>query len=142
MNDDIQEIISRIEHFEPTDDGWLELDGLIQRLLAFEHPERGIDALLGVLERFPEGDGYGVFWSILHALESLPGYQNKLVESVLRRPSEMTVTMINRMLNAGLTEVGGTNLLILLENVARNQTYPAAIREEAKGYIEWQNRRI
>lgn len=142
MNEDIREIISKIEGFEPTDEGWLELDALIQRLLASEHPERGIDALLGVLERFPEEDGYGVFWSILHALESLPGYQNKLIESVIRSPSEMTITMINRMLNSGLTEVDGTNLLKLMENVATNQNYSASIREEAKGYIEWQNSRI
>jgi hypothetical protein len=54
---------------------------------------------------------------------------------------EMTVTMINRMLNSDVAEVEGTNLLTLLENIAGNQSYSPSIREAAQGYVEWQNGR-
>jgi hypothetical protein len=115
-----------------------QLEDTLNRLFASENPELGIDALLRVFERFPDTDGQGVFWSIVHGLESLPDYEEKLIESVRRRPSQFSLLMVNRMLNAGMARVRDTNLLSVLKDVAADERQPEEIREEARDFIEWQ----
>src|SRR6266699_3425150 len=74
--------------------------------------------LFQIFERFPERDGFGVFWSILHGLEAVSGYEPLLLESVERAPSEFTVRMINRMINAGELRIGSRDLMSVLEGTA------------------------
>ena len=65
--------------------------------------------MLRVFERYPDEDGAGVFWSIVHGLEALPGYEPFLVESYSKRaPSEFGVIMLGRILNSGQREIAGT----------------------------------
>ena len=98
--------LARIEAFRPSpaDDNWRELDAHLVALgpltLATVAP------LLRVFERFPRHDGHGVFWTILHAIEAVPGYEPILVEHVMRAPTEMGITMLQRLINAGITHVG------------------------------------
>lgn len=98
--------LARIESFCPSsrDDNWRELDEHVQALGALTLA--AIPTLLRVFERFPRHDGHGVFWTILHAIESVPGYEPLLVEHVMRTPTEMGVTMLQRLVNAGTTHVG------------------------------------
>lgn len=117
-----------------------ELERGVQQLLACENAELGVEALLRVFERFPDKDGYGIFWGIVHGLESLPGYEGKLIESVRRRPSEFSLLMVNRMLNGGMTEVEGVNLLGVLRDVAGDERQPEGIRAEARDFVEFQER--
>lgn len=116
------------------------LEANLTQLFASENPELGIDALLRVFERFPEKDGFCIFWSILSGLESLPDYEGKLIASVRRQPSRFGLLMVNRMLNAGITEVEGVNLLSLLKGVAADESQSEELREEARDFIEWQER--
>lgn len=98
--------LARIEAFRPspTDDNWRELDAHLLALgpVSLVH----VPSLLRVFERFPRHDGHGVFWAILHAIEAVPGYEPLLVEHVMRTPTEMGVTMLQRLINAGTTHVG------------------------------------
>lgn len=143
MGDSIQDIISILDGINSVEESaeLAKLDGAVNSLFASGHPEFGIRALLHVFERFPDKDGYGVFWSILHGLESLPGYEEPLVESVRRQPSEFSLLMINCLLNAGRTHVNATDLFGLLSEVAGDPHYPASIRKEAEDFIEWQRGR-
>ena len=92
-------------------------------------------------ERFPEGDGSGVFWTILHGLEGQSGSDVLTVASVRRKPAEFPVLMVNRLLNAGVTSVGGVDLLDLLRSVAADPECAASVRESAAEYLEYQSRR-
>jgi hypothetical protein len=79
----------------------------------FQSPEaeKAVGAMLRVFERFPTGDSHGVFWSILHGLEAHSGrYEFQLIESVRRAPAEFSLIMLNRMINAGETELAGESL--------------------------------
>lgn len=67
-------------------------------------------ALLRVFERFPDEDGAGVFWSIVHGLEALSGYEKHLVAAVQRHPTDFTVIMVRRLINAGSQEIDGVKL--------------------------------
>jgi hypothetical protein len=51
-----------------------------------------------VFERFPDEDGAGVFWSIVHGIESLDvDYEQTLRASLARRPSRMGQIMLRRL---------------------------------------------
>src|SRR5687768_10480129 len=45
------------------------LDQLVDSFFADPRAAEHVDVWFRFLERFPEDDGFGVFWSILHALE-------------------------------------------------------------------------
>ena len=129
------EVVGDIRSFRPVNNNWLALDGLLAELWAAGEPAKYIRDLLAVFERFPEHDGFGVLWSVLHGLESLPGYERELVQSVQRHPSDMGVCMVGRMLNSGLTQIEGHSLVELLRTVAVSNGVPASIRVSAADWV-------
>ena len=130
------EIAAAIDQFQPQDEEWLELDELLEDLFESESPASGIPAMLRVFERYPTEDGAGVFWSIIHGMESLPDYEPLLVESVQSAPSESGLTMVNRLLNSGVTQINSLKLVQLFEQTAQNQSAPAEVRESARRFLK------
>jgi hypothetical protein len=94
------------------------------------------DALLQLYERFPEHDGFGVFWSVLHFLEACSGYEEALVRSVLREPVEFNLTMVNRLLNAGTHEINGQSLVALLISAEQSSEAGERAKQVARHFIE------
>ncbi|MGW8392108.1 hypothetical protein [Pseudoduganella sp. HUAS MS19] len=94
--------------------------------------------LLGVFERFPNDDGFEGFWQILHLIERAGGYESALVDSVRRSPGEFNLTMINRLLNGGIENVGAQSLLSLLEEVARTEQADPESAQWAMHFLEYQ----
>jgi hypothetical protein len=129
------DIVEDIRCFEPTGGNWLALDRLLGELFQAGAGPLGIDAMLGVFERFPADDGAGVFWGIVHGLESLPGYEGEVIKSVCRAPSEFSVLMIGRLLNAGVEEVGDVRLVPLLREVAGRQDAAPEARRVAQEFL-------
>lgn len=100
MGAELTSLLARIESIRNVDDesDLMTLDASVRELFQLPDAEMGIDTLLRVFERFPTKDGFGVFWSIVHGLESLAGrYEPKLVASVRRAPSGFSVMMVNRL---------------------------------------------
>ena len=95
----LDEILLDIARFQPTDDLWLPLDQLLSELWSIGTPPfESLPVLFGVFERFPNSDGAGVLWSIVHGVESLPyDYDLPLRESHKRVASEMAETMLVRL---------------------------------------------
>ena len=143
MADNLQTIIAALDGITSVNDEaqLAILDNAIQSLMVSDHPELGTRAMLGCFERFPDDDVYGVFWTILHGLESVPGYESALVESVRRHPSLFGLTMINRILNAGGSVINGIDLLALLQDVSQRSDLSEVIKNEAKEFVMWQHSR-
>lgn len=139
----LQNIIATIENIKSAEDAeeLRRLDSAVVELFQSEHPEYGLQSLLGVFERFPDKDGYGVFWGTLHGIESIVGYEHALIESVKRQPSEFSLLMINRLLNAGRLNVSDADLMSLLEEIANGTNNAESIREDAKKYLAYQRGR-
>lgn len=95
-------------------------------------------SLLGVLERSPLDDGFESFWSIVHFLEACEGYEPHLVESVLRNPAELTLTMLHRLWNAGFRECHGRSYSSVLAGVAVDVAAAPRLRELARGFLKHQ----
>jgi len=103
------------------------------------YPGKNItESLLGVFERFPDEDGFDVFWSILHALESREGYEKSLVVSVKRNPHEMSVLMLNRILNADVFKIGNESIIDILSMISKSSVVSNEIKEQAIEFIEYQ----
>ena len=124
---------------DPQDEDQLDqLEDLIRLATPEQCGAEVLRSLFSVFERFPEEDGYGVFWSILHLLESCNGCNEALIESVERAPVEFNLRMVNRLLNSGIKQVDGRSLIQLLTNVAEDPDVKPSIRNTANGYLAHQ----
>jgi hypothetical protein len=122
-------IVEGIRRFEPTGGDWLALDRLLGELFQAGAGPLGIDAMPGVLERFPADDGAGVFRGIVHGRESRPGYEGEVIKSVRRARCEFSALMVGRLLNAGVEEAGDVRLVpVLREVTGRRDATPEARR--------------
>lgn len=136
MSRPISTICTAIESFRPADGEWLPLEKLLTE--AFEHSESpaAFSSLLDVFRRFPDDDGAGVFWTIVHGLEAQGGYEVQLVDAVRRQPTQMSVMMVNRMLNGGVRQIGDVSLLSLLHAVAGDKNVSHAVRADASRFAD------
>jgi hypothetical protein len=140
MSLEVHDIVANLDDIKSLEhpDELQQLDLKVNQLFSNENPEFGISALLRVFERFPKHDGFGIFWSIVHGLESLSGYEPLLIESVKRQPSLFGLLMINRLLNGGFPNIQGEDLLNVLKEAATDESQTEEIRAEARHFVDWQ----
>lgn len=94
----IDDILRDIQAFRPADGVWVPLDDLLTELWEAGVPKRALPVLFGVFERFPDDDGAGVLWSIVHGVEGLDlDYGPLLRDSLARQPSHMGEVMLQRL---------------------------------------------
>ena len=94
----LDEILRDIETFHPTHGAWLPLDDFLAELWEVGVSAMELPTLLRVFERFPEDDGAGVLWSIVHGVEALDvDYEQPLRDSIARQPSHMGRIMLGRL---------------------------------------------
>jgi len=115
----VKEIISELESYESNHGNWLQLDELVSELWETGNPESGMDVLFAIFEKKPTEDGEGVFWSILHGLETL-NYEESLYESLMKKPSHMTITMLNRIENSESDKIMGKSISKLKHFIKNN----------------------
>lgn len=82
-------------------------------------PEIGIDTLFEIFEKNPIDDGAGVFWRILHDLETLD-YEQKLYDSLMNKPSHMTIMMLKRIENSNSKLIAGKSISELKDLIKSN----------------------
>jgi hypothetical protein len=132
----IGDIAADIDAFQPTNGNWLGLEALLGELWEQESPQAAIPEMLRVFERFPDEDGAGVFWSIVHGLETLPRYQAQLLTSVQRVPSLMGVTMLGRLLNAGCDVINGVPTRHILRGIITSSDAGTNAKETAQAFLD------
>ncbi len=138
----MQEIIQTLNAITSLEDNdqLSRLDDCLQQLSFSTNKEPALTALFHLYERFPEEDGYGVCWSILHLLEAIKGYEMELVQSVNRQPADFTLLMVNRLLNADIKTIDGIDLISVLEKTMNDETQSQGIRQEAKLFFSHQQK--
>jgi hypothetical protein len=95
-----------IREFTPQEGDWRPLDTLFDRAFSGPAPKSYYHAIFNLFERFPEEDGAGVFWSALHGMEAVGGYEELLLQSFRHRPSLMATTMLRRIKKSGQSHIG------------------------------------
>ncbi len=109
-------VLAEIEAFVPNDQhAWLRLDALLAEVFELDgwHAP-AIETLLNLFERFPRHDGHGVLWSVIHGLERIGGYEQALIASVQRCPTELSVTLLQRLLKSGQKTIGDVDVAALI----------------------------
>jgi hypothetical protein len=86
--------------------------------------------LLGIFERFPEENGAGVFWSVLHGVEHFTSYEPDLINSLNRQPSEMGLLMLRRIKNTGIKIVAGIEINKVVADLLTNMQLTQTLRQE------------
>ena len=100
MKRTIDEILYDIETFSPAEGDWRPLDCLFTELWQYNLPTSVIPVLFRVFERFPDEDGGGVLWSIVHGIESRNDYEDALRQSLSRQQSHMGRIMFDRLMKS------------------------------------------
>jgi hypothetical protein len=142
MSRNIQQIVAEIDGLPTVDgDDLKRLQVLMDEF--FESPAANdhVDVWFRLFERFPDDDGYEMFWTILHGVESLPGSDAAVIASVSRLPTHFPVLMVNRMLNGGIASVSGRDLLQLLRQVAEDERNHPGVRADAQRFLAHQSHR-
>ncbi len=144
MGRDIRHVVADIDALAPVNPDDLDLDrlqALADEFFSLAEASVYLDVWFRLYERFPESDGHGVFWSILHGIESQPGSDKFVIASVRRKPTHFPVLMINRMLNAGVESARRVELLALLHSVAGDDRWSASVRQDAQRFLDHQRDR-
>jgi hypothetical protein len=117
-----------------------KLRGLTDELMAQPQPERAIPALFAVMERMPITE-MGTPGPLVHTLEQMRGhYEHELAQSVKRQPANLSVWMVNRILNGTRDSRQRQIYLDLLRVAAEHPKAPDSVRHEAEHFIQHQSR--
>lgn len=126
--------------FEDEYAGLDKLRGLTDELMAQPQPDRGIPALFAVMERMPVAE-MGSPGPLVHTLERMRGhYEHELVHSIKRQPANLSVWMVNRILNGTRDSRQRQIYLDLLRIAAEHPKAPGPVRHEAVHFIQHQSR--
>ncbi|SFQ79429.1 hypothetical protein SAMN04515668_4440 [Hymenobacter arizonensis] len=89
----------------PPHGSWEELGDLLAE--RWEHgPSREAQVpLFRFLARFPTDERGGVWMGLVHGVETLRAYESELLGSLHRQPTEMTLLLLRRLANTGLSTV-------------------------------------
>ena len=133
----LDDIVRNIEDIVGTDDFDFMVEEYVEQL---ETENIGIEAvtpILMIMERHPLED-FGVPGALVHFAEKFyrNGYEEKLVESLKRRPSIHTVWMLNRIINGG---ENAEEYLKLMEDISSRSDIEYEIRNSAKESVAFNN---
>jgi hypothetical protein len=116
--------------------GWERLDELCDELRAVNDPAVGAPVMFRTMERL-DGVELGTPGPLVHTLETWRGVYEKLLgESVRRKPTPLSVWMVNRILNVRPPDA--ESWLALLRSVAENPAASHEAKAVAKGFIKYQ----
>lgn len=130
----IEEILGAIDRFKPDAGSWIELEHLLSELWETKKPEQGLEHMLNVLERFPDCDGAGVLWSIVHGIETFPSYEGELLLSIRRQPSMLGLAMLHRIENAGASRILGQEIKSVYSEILAHPKLPSSLRGNVVAY--------
>jgi hypothetical protein len=136
----IESVIVALQSLVPSDDD-SENVGLLYEIFAGFRPQSGrelaMPAMFALLERFPDAE-FGSPGPLVHELEAIAGYEKLLRESLHRQPTDLTVWMVNRILNAKLTQEQRDMWLNELRLAAKHSRSSESTRESAAEFLEHQ----
>ncbi len=143
----IHEIIAAFDSFQSSDfDEWNvdahgaeRLYDLVAELFETPNPEQAMDVMFRTMERLAGAD-LGTPGPLVQGLEKFKDYEPRLVESVRRLPTPLSVWMVNRILNTRLPKERREFLLSLLEEAFLHPEINDQERQNILGFLEHQGR--
>lgn len=112
----MDDLDTAIREFTPQQGMWLPLERHFEHAFSSPDPKQYYHAIFNLFERYAEEDGAGVFWSALHGMETVGGYEDLLLQYFRRHPSLMTEAMLRRILNSGQSHIGRVPISSLIDD--------------------------
>ena len=102
-----------------------------------ENPAATFAAVFSFMERMQSCD-LGAPGPLVHALEAVGGYESELTTSVMRKPTSLTLWMVNRILNATNDPQLRSRCLKLLARSVNHQLASPEARADAVRFLKHQ----
>ena len=136
MNNELKTILNQMESCIEDDEITYEFDDLIEKISDLNLGSASIEPLLFFIEEHPLVD-FGFPGTIVHYLERFykQGYEEKLIDSLNRRPTRHTVFMINRLIN-GTTHK--EEYLLLMNAIIHRNDVEQEIKDDAQEFLDFQ----
>jgi hypothetical protein len=135
---DADAIATALDQFAPSEEETETVQRLYELLPdAMPQSFRVVEALFGVLERFPDAE-FGAPGPIVHAIESIADYEAQLRSSLARMPTTYPVWMCNRVLNAATDAQQEAEWMAALEVAATHPRATEAARVDALEFLAFQ----
>ena len=139
----LPDVVRELDAFTEADfdyrspNGGLErLDALCDDVLSLPVPSDTFRYFFRLMERLPDAD-FGSPGSLVHTMERHIGsYEDMLAESVERKPTSLSIWMVNRILNGKTSD--RERWLRLLALAADHPQASEVTRNEARHFIEFQ----
>ena len=140
MENTVEHVITQLQQVAPDEYGDCveHLNHILSKFKSVSRRELAIPAMLGLIERYPDAD-MGSPGPLVHEIESIPGYERYLEESLARAPAPLTCWMANRILNAQ-QGVGRQRWLKALQQVVNNPNAHPSAKAEASEFLSFQQR--
>ena len=130
----------RARTFGESGDRYADIERLAEiteKLPTLADAATALPALFGVLERHPDDD-LGAPGPVVHTIEAIGGHIPELLKSIGRVPVDLTVWMVNRLLNSELDANTRKALMETLRDVADNETVTEDVRESSRRFLAFQ----
>ncbi|MBK1884707.1 hypothetical protein JIN85_20010 [Luteolibacter pohnpeiensis] len=146
MNRDITEIVREFRQFTADDfdyskggSGPEQLYALCEEVEGLPDPTAVFPEFFALMERLPDSE-LGTPGPLVHTLENHIGsYERLLAASVRRKPTDLSVWMVNRILNG--SEKDRAFWIELLALAADHPEASEVIKDEAKRFIQLQSQK-
>ncbi|WP_010250961.1 hypothetical protein [Acetivibrio cellulolyticus] len=119
MDKIVNRVIKRLDVFTPEGGSFIEIDNILAELLDVNDAMPAFESMYKVFERYPNNYNE-TMWTIVHTLEDSIGYEEELINSLRRKPTKFTLTMLNRILNTGQKKYKEYDLLKIIEEILAN----------------------
>ena len=124
------------DYRKPTDRGLERLDAICDDVLSLSMPSAAFPEFFRLMERLSDSD-LGSPGSLVHTMERYVGaYEDLLAESVSRKPTALTVWMVNRVLNGATKDRG--KWMEILTIAADHPAASQVTREQARRFVTFQ----
>jgi len=142
MNRTLEEVKTDLEQLSPLDFEYSHIDARgLERLNQFcteiteFRTELAAPILFATMERL-DGCDLGSPGPLVHTLESMPNYQRFLKDSLFRKPTLLSVWMINRILNSH--PMNSADWLSLLRRTSSHPAASAETKQQAIHFLKCQ----
>lgn len=140
------QIIDLLNNFAPFSDDNLEFDNesylyeVVDELKNKDDAQLAIEPIFKLIEKYPLTD-FGSPGPLVHTLEHLIGlYEEYLFESLNRRPTPLTVLMLNRIINGEYNSIIRQNLVDRLSSYLEHPSNDKETIDTIKEFLDYQNK--
>lgn len=123
------EIIENLRTFSPGESGdWTAFIDLLDKLWATKKPQKAYSTLFDLLIKF-EDDYMECQWGIIHGMEHFGDYESELLATLSKKPVDMTITMLSRVINSGEHTLAGVNIEAILEGILQRADVSGGLKD-------------